>query len=156
MYIIDLIKSKNVSKGVGKYFLLSLILVLIDQLTKFFFTDKYFDFGFFALTYVRNYGISFGLFQGINDLIIVISFLALGFLYYTRHEFKDNPVLLTLIVSGVIGNLIDRIFRGFVVDFINFKIWPVFNFADAYLVVGIVLFIFFSFQKSSKSSKRSR
>lgn len=156
MYIIDLIKLKNASKGTGKYFLLGFILVFFDQLTKFYFTEKYFDFGFFAFSYVKNYGISFGLFQGISNLIIIVSFLALGFLFYTRHEFKKHPVLLTLIVSGIIGNLIDRIFLGYVVDFINFKIWPVFNLADSFLVIGIILFIILSFQKSSKSSKRSK
>ncbi len=157
MYILDWKKlKKNLRLDVGKYFLLGFILVFIDQISKYLFTGKYYDFGFFAINYVRNYGISFGLFQGINNWVILISFLALIFLYYNKEEFKNSKVLLTLIVSGIIGNLIDRIFRGFVVDFIDFKVWPVFNFADVYLVLGITLFILFSFQKSSKSSKRSR
>ena len=157
MYNLDWIKlKKSLRQGVGKYFLIGLLLVFLDQVTKYLFTGKFIDFGFFAITYVRNFGISFVLFQGINNLIIVISFLAIGFLYYNRNEFKDHPLLLTMIISGIIGNLIDRIFRGFVVDFIDFKVWPVFNFADVYLVVGILAFVLFSFQKSSKSSKRSK
>lgn len=145
-------------KGVGKFFLFGCILVFLDQLTKILFTYKYIDFGFFAINYVRNFGISFGLFQGINNFIIIISFLALGFIYYYRAEFKDSPFLLTMILSGILGNLIDRIRVGFVIDFIDFKVWPVFNFADIYLVLGIGLFIFFSYinQKSSKSSSLSK
>lgn len=159
MYNIDLIKLKKTLKGAGKYFLLGFFLVFLDQVTKYLSVGKSLDFGFFAITYVRNYGISFGLFQGINDWIILISFLALGFLYYMRSEFKGFEYLLVVIVSGVIGNLIDRIFLGYVIDFIDFKVWPIFNFADVYLVVGISLFIVLSSlksQKSSKSSKRSR
>jgi signal peptidase II len=145
-------------KNAGKFFLFGLLLVFLDQITKVLFTGKYFDFGFFAINYVRNFGISFGLFQGINSFVIFVSFLALGFLYYYRSEFKSNPFLLTLIVSGIIGNLIDRIRVGFVIDFIDFKVWPVFNFADVYLVLGISLFIYFSYknQKSSKSSNLSK
>ncbi len=138
----------------GKYIVLGLFLVLIDQLTKYFFSIYQRDFGFFAINYTQNTGVAFGFFQGANSWIIVISFIAIALLYWYRKEFND--LTLTLLFSGIIGNLIDRIFRGFVVDFIDFKIWPIFNFADIYLVLGVAIVMIISYQNSSKSSKASK
>lgn len=97
------------------------------------------------LTYVENTGAAFGILSGNVGLLAVISVLILTALlvYTVRHERKSGLFMLAvaLIVSGAIGNLIDRLFRGYVVDFLNFLFvsFPVFNLADCFVVVGVVL-----------------
>ncbi len=148
-------KNKKKRKNYGKYIVTGIIFVLIDQISKQFFSNYERDFGFFAFTYVENSGITFGFLQGYNWLVIALSILSIGLLYYFKDEFKGKEWLLTLITAGIIGNFLDRVLRGYVIDFINFKFWPVFNFADIYLVIGIVTFIILAlkedFQNSSKS-----
>lgn len=99
-----------------------------------------------ALTYVRNEGIAFGLFQGMPQLFTVTSLLiVLGALYvYLVQMPADDrllPVLMGLIIGGALGNVIDRIRFGYVVDFIKTLAgrFPVFNVADSAVVVGILL-----------------
>ncbi len=99
-----------------------------------------------ALTYVRNDGIAFGLFQGIPQLFTITSLIIVaGAIYFYLHHTPEDdrwlPIMLGLIVGGAIGNVIDRLRFGYVVDFIktlggNF---PVFNIADSAVVVGIFL-----------------
>lgn len=122
-----------------KYFFLIIgaILIIIDQITKVLLLNVNIDFGFFALKYIENTGISFGLFQGSTVIISFISVIVLGLLYYFRKEFKGNEIWLTLIVSGIIGNLIDRVFLGYVRDFFDLKWWPVFNVADSLMFIGV-------------------
>ena len=142
---------KKKTKEAGKYILLAIILVAVDQITKQLSIEKYTDFGFFAINYVTNTGITFGLMQGYSNFVIIISFIALGLLYYYRHEFKEK-ILLTMLVSGIIGNLIDRIIRGHVVDFIDFKFWPVFNIADVLIVMSVFAIIYLELKKIKYSS----
>ena len=124
-----------------KYYVLGLLLVVLDQATKILFYEKNIDFGIIAITFLRNTGISFGLFQGSNNIIAVISILVLIGLWYYRAEFRGKETWLLLIVSGIIGNFIDRIMRGYVIDFIDLKFWPVFNLADSYLFIGVIALI---------------
>ena len=119
-----------------KYFLLIVLLVIIDQLTKYFF-------GF-----VKNTGAAFGILQGYNFIFILVSFAALiGFGFYFVKNDKDR-LACSLILAGIIGNLIDRIFFGYVRDFIDLRIWPVFNLADAAMVVGVGLLVIGMFKKN--------
>ena len=99
-----------------------------------------------ALTYVRNDGIAFGLFQGIPQLFTITSLLIVaGAIYfYLRHLPEHDrwlPVMLGLIIGGAIGNVIDRLRFGYVVDFIKTLggRFPVFNVADSAVVIGICL-----------------
>lgn len=115
-----------------------IILIFADQITKVLFLDVNKDFGIFALRYVENTGISFGLFQGSSLIIIFISVIILGLLYYFKKEFLGKEVFLTLIVSGIIGNLIDRVFLGHVRDFLDLKWWPIFNVADSLMFLGVI------------------
>ena len=99
-----------------------------------------------ALTYVRNEGIAFGLFQGVPQLFTVTSILIVtGAIYfYLRHLPEHDrwmPIMLGLIVGGAIGNVIDRLRFGYVVDFIKTLggRFPVFNVADSAVVIGVLL-----------------
>lgn len=99
-----------------------------------------------ALTYVRNDGIAFGLFQGIPQLFTFTSLLIVaGAIYfYLQHVPEGDrwlPIMLGLIVGGALGNVIDRVRFGYVVDFIKTLggRFPVFNVADSAVVIGIAL-----------------
>ncbi len=100
------------------------------------------------LTYVSNTGAVFGLFPGQSDLFMVVAIVvAILILIYYRHlpsEQMGLRVVLGLQMGGALGNLIDRIVRGSVVDFLDFNFWPlqnwaIFNLADASIVSGVVL-----------------
>ncbi|PIN81469.1 signal peptidase II [Candidatus Woesearchaeota archaeon CG10_big_fil_rev_8_21_14_0_10_32_9] len=117
--------------------ILFVALLIFDQLSKILLFEKDFDLGLFRITFVKNTGMSFGLFQGTNLFLIFVSIIAIVAFVYFRHEFKESLFFIALIITGTLGNLIDRIFRGFVIDFINFGWWPVFNFADSFIFVGV-------------------
>jgi signal peptidase II len=106
-------------------------------------------FPFFHLVNVTNVGAAFGMFQGIgNAFFIAISFLAIGFVVFLIVKETRGIVSLTLILSGALGNLTDRLFMGHVRDFLDFSIgrhhWPAFNVADSALTVGLILIVFSS------------
>ena len=113
-----------------KYLLISIALVLLDQITKFYFESS------------RNYGAAFGILPGWKWLFIVASFVVLGLVYYYKDKVKSYGAYgLVLLFSGVIGNLVDRLYLGYVRDFIDFGFFPSFNLADAYNTVGVFLLI---------------
>ena len=89
----------------------------------------------FHLTYVQNKGAAFSLFSGSGFMLIVLPVIALAVAVWYMETHKDVhwtlPLSLSLIIAGGLGNLIDRLFLGYVTDMIDFKIWsPVFNIAD--------------------------
>ena len=101
-------------------------------------------FPFFQLRYVENTGAAFGLMQGGNLLLI---FVMLGIIVYLLKSWtelcsygKMVKVGCIFILAGAIGNLYDRITLGYVVDFLDFLVWPVFNVADSFITVGVCLF----------------
>jgi len=103
---------------------------------------------FFHITYVKNHGVAFGMFQGeIRKISIVAIIAILGIAYYMIKKLKPEEVIskyaYTFILAGAIGNMIDRIYRGFVVDMVDFRgIWQfVFNGADIWINVGVILLI---------------
>ncbi len=103
---------------------------------------------FFHITYVKNHGVAFGMFQGKLGVISIIAIIAiLGIAYYMIKKLKPEEYLskyaYTFIIAGAIGNMIDRITRGFVVDMVDFRgIWIyVFNMADVWINVGVILLI---------------
>jgi signal peptidase II len=113
-----------------------------------------------ALTYVRNEGIAFGLFQGVPQLFTVTSILIVtGAIYvYLYHMPPDDPwlpIMLGLITGGAIGNVIDRLRFGYVVDFIKTLEgrFPVFNVADSAVVVGVVLMAAHMFLVDSNTNR---
>ena len=103
--------------------------------------------GFMDLTFVENRGVAFGMFSGQRWFILLLTcVIAAGLIWFyvmmpKKKEYFPLRVSLVLVLSGAIGNIIDRLFRGYVVDFFEFTFfeWPVFNVADIYVVVGVIL-----------------
>ena len=154
------------------FFILGILtLVFLDQLTKWLVVLKLkpiHDFPIidkiFHLTYIENRGAAFGILQGKHLFFIIMTIIVMGFIgiYYYRlpHERKYNWMrfALTLLGAGAIGNLIDRIRLGYVIDFLYFKLinFPVFNFADMCVVVGVsILIVFILINPDEKQTKGS-
>jgi signal peptidase II len=97
----------------------------------------------FSFNIVGNTGVAFGLFQGQSDLFVVLALVVVGGLLVYRHRLPADDWLLEvaigLQVGGALGNLLDRVRIGHVRDFIDFRIWPVFNVADMAIVSGVLL-----------------
>ena len=117
---------------------------------------------FFHFTYVTNDGMAFGLaLPGGKHVLLVMTLLLTGFIVGFLWKEKDGHPLvkygLALILSGAVGNLIDRIIHGTVVDFMDFMIgdfhWYIFNVADSAVTIGMVLFIYYSLLLEKKTSK---
>ena len=136
--------------------ILFIVLVLFDQLTKILFTRQVIDLGILVLRPVTNTGISFGLFQGNNTLFTIISAIFIVLLILFRKEFKDNYVALTMILAGATGNLIDRIIHGHVLDFIDFKIFPVFNVADSVITLGVATILIKEIKTTYDNHKKTK
>lgn len=96
---------------------------------------------FFKLRLTHNTGAAFSILTGNNLLLIFVSFFVIGLIVYYMYKSEDERLPLSLVLGGAIGNLIDRIFLGSVVDFIDISIWPVFNVADMAITAGIALII---------------
>ena len=137
------------------YIFLFLILLIIDQYSKFIVHSTLYVgdtipiiANFFNLTYVQNKGVAFGLFQGKIDIVSILALIAIGLiLFYFCKNFKKisflERIAYTMIFSGAVGNMIDRLFRGFVIDMLDFRgIWSfIFNFADVWINIGVILII---------------
>lgn len=123
-----------------KSFLLFFVFLIVDQLSKNLFKSSV-DFGVIAITPITNTGISFGLFQGNNDLFILVSALFIMLLIFFRKEFKEHKIPWVMVLAGATGNLLDRIIHGHVLDFIDFKFFPVFNVADSLIFLGVAVII---------------
>ncbi|MBI3319439.1 MAG: signal peptidase II [Candidatus Omnitrophica bacterium] len=97
------------------------------------------------LTYVQNTGAAFGLFRGHPSVFIVLSvIIGVGVLLELlrhRHLIWPTDLALSLILGGAAGNLIDRVSWGWVIDFIDLRVWPVFNLADSAITVGVTLLL---------------
>ena len=142
------------------YFLsLSIFIVLIDQFTKYlmFYNKKLFinkDFLLFKLDFVKNYGAAFNIFSGSRIFLSLISIIFSILLIYLILNKNNLNVLdlysLSFILGGTIGNGIDRILKGYVVDFINLNIinFPVFNIADISINIGFVFLLFNIFKNN--------
>lgn len=106
--------------------------------------------GFMDLTFVENRGVAFGMFSGQRWFILLLTAVITVVLvcFYRslprKKEYRAVRVSILLILSGAVGNIIDRLFRGYVVDFFEFTFfeWPVFNVADIYVVAGVILLAF--------------
>jgi signal peptidase II len=113
------------------------------------------------ITSHRNRGAAFGILQGQMWLFFIITTIVLlGVIYYFHTEGRKGLLLglsLSLILGGAIGNFIDRIFRGEVVDFVDVKIinydFPIFNIADSALVVGVILIAIYMLFIEGKQKK---
>ena len=104
---------------------------------------------FFRITYVKNTGAAFSIFSNNTILVIIISIVVIGFLLFYIYKNKGNNKLenvsYAFILGGAISNLIDRLVYGYVIDFLDFEILsynaPIFNLADTFIVIGVILFL---------------
>tara|TARA_B100000287_G_scaffold431202_1_gene488001 strand:+ start:888 stop:1367 length:480 start_codon:yes stop_codon:yes gene_type:complete len=134
--------------------------VIIDQITKFYIYENKFYFlegvklySWLNLVYVENQGISFGILSELNISFYlgIISTLVSFYIFYLikKSDKSSEKIALSLILGGAIGNGIDRIKVGYVIDFIDVHVgelhWPVFNFADSFITVGGVLYFWLIF-----------
>jgi signal peptidase II len=148
--------------------LIAVIIAALDQLTKWLIQrsispeDTHVVIGgFFSLVNWRNTGAAWGIFQHYNLVLTAISVLTVLALCLFRHSFQLNRpgarVALGLIVGGIIGNLIDRIRVGSVIDFLSFYVgpyhWPAFNVADSAICVGVGLYIIASWRSDAAAEK---
>lgn len=131
------------------------VVLLIDQTTKF--TALRFlkprgsvpviD-GIFHLSFVENTGIAFGFFQGHPEILSYVIFASVLCLlcgsWFLRNQRRPEQFAYAFILGGAAGNLIDRMRFQHVVDFLDFRIWPVFNMADSFITIGVCLFIYFA------------
>jgi len=141
------------------FFSLSILIVLIDQFTKYlmFYNKNLFinkNFLLFKLDFVKNYGAAFNIFSGSRVFLSVISiFFSILIIYLIFRKNTLNSFDLysySFILGGTIGNGIDRIYRGFVVDFINLNIinFPVFNIADISINIGFIILLYYIFKNN--------
>lgn len=97
--------------------------------------------GIFHITYVRNAGVAFGLFPDQRLLLVLIGIAVCAAVIYFYTKIRTEDIYLALILGGSLGNLYDRIFLGYVVDYLDFRVFPVFNFADIAINLGVFLII---------------
>jgi signal peptidase II len=134
------------------FYLLAFLVLLADQLSKVLIV-RLMTLGqsipvirdVFHLTYVHNPGGAFGILAYRTwffvAVALVVTVLILGFLRYIRPGNNWLTVALALQLGGTAGNLLDRIRQGYVIDFLDFRFWPVFNLADTSIVVGVFLLL---------------
>lgn len=135
---------------------LSLIVFVLDQLVKLIIivninlnTSVTVIKNFFYISYVRNYGAAFSILDGNRIFLIFISFIALMCIYQffikNKKLNKFDIITFSLLYGGIVGNLYDRVVRGYVVDFLDFYIFnysfPIFNVADICIVVSMFLIV---------------
>ena len=138
------------------------ITLLIDQILKYIVVASNCDFTiipkYFNLIYVQNTGGVYGIFEDSNIAFCIVSAIVLMILFmYSKNITKDNKlkkVLWQLILAGGVSNLIDRIFRGFVVDFVQMIGFGVFNLADAFIVISAAIIIFIELKEIASGNNR--
>ncbi|MBW3022109.1 signal peptidase II [Candidatus Woesearchaeota archaeon] len=130
-------------KDFSRYFIFIAATVFIaDQVSKYFVRV--------SGNFTKNYGAGFGILQNQTTLLIItsIAILVLLLLYYKQIPKKYSYQTFTaFILGGLLGNLSDRMFLGFVTDFINLKVWPSFNIADACISAGVIGLIIWMFKE---------
>jgi len=141
-------KKNQKTKNTGSYFWIIIAVVALDQFAKWLIKlnfnagDSISLFSKLNLTYITNTGSAFGILKGANLYLIFFSLIVLGLImFYWDKIIRKEKVFFALIAGGIIGNLIDRIILGNVVDFIHFTFWPAFNVADSCLTIGIIVLI---------------
>ncbi len=142
--------------------------IAVDRFTKIFFSSIL-DYGqsipvfknIFHFTMVHNTGIAFGLFRNADIIFPLMPIIAIILLLFNIYYYRQNNEILStayvigfsLILGGAVGNLVDRIIYGYVIDFIDFRVWPVFNIADSTITVGAVLIGWKCFYLSSHQQR---
>ena len=119
---------------------------------------------FFYLTYINNDGAAFSILVGKRIFLILIAVLVIVMLirYIKKNNIQNKLELvsLALIIGGSLGNLMDRVVRGYVIDFLDFKIFnynfPIFNLADTFIVIGVFLLLLKEIRKENNLDSRNK
>lgn len=143
-----------------KIFIVALIVLFLDQITKILAStlldlDKSLTIihNFFSLTYTKNYGAAWSMMWDKRIILIIISLIALVLVSYIIYKEKKltlyKNIYYGFLIGGILGNLIDRVIHGYVIDFFDFNIlrynFPIFNISDSFIVIGIILIFIESF-----------
>ena len=149
------------------YFLLVALLVIIfDQLTKYYVVSNFYlgesvpvIENIFHWTYILNPGAAFGMFEGSRWFFVVIAIGVLVGIWYMKDEINEGGWMMqygaAFFGGGAIGNLIDRARSGLVIDFFDFRIWPVFNVADIAICVGVAMILWKVLQTEFLTNEKS-
>lgn len=141
-------------KNLINVYLLSVWIIVVDQVLKMYLSSKALFQNaftvipnFFSIDLVHNTGGAFSILSGNRWLFVVIGILAVGLISYliTKMEYISSKTtfIFALLIGGILGNVIDRIVHGYVIDYLSFKIlgynFPIFNFADICIVISIII-----------------
>ena len=152
-----------------KIFAISVIVFVADQITKNVLAtvlilnkDIVIIKDFFYITLTNNYGVAWSMFRDKSTFIIIGTILALALIYRYMYAFrmnKRNIIAFGLLTGGILGNFVDRILQGYVIDFLNFYMWgiefPIFNIADIAIVIGIFLLMYAILKSEDKNENNS-
>ena len=141
-----------------KFVLILFTIISLDQFSKLLINDNYFfnkDFIIFSFKYIRNYGAAFSILSGNRVFLSLISIsssiILIYFIFFKENINLLNKYGLSFVLAGSLGNGIDRIIKGYVIDFINIEIFdfPIFNIADISINIGcfILIFNYFKYKK---------
>ena len=134
------------------FVIVALLVVIFDQLTKYYVVENFYlgesvpvIENIFHWTYILNPGAAFGMLEGSRWFFVVIAVGVLGGIWSMKDEINEGGWMMqygaALFGGGAIGNLIDRARSGLVIDFFDFRIWPVFNVADIAICVGVAMIL---------------
>ena len=151
-----------------KKIIILFIVLFIDQLTKYMIciNDSYLTVidKFFYIDYTSNQGAAFSILSGHSIILILLTVVICIFLYHIMYSYKDNKLnnlAFGLLYGGILGNFADRVFVGYVRDFLSFKFgpyyFPTFNIADSAIVIGVILLIISTIkEEGEKRGNKSR
>lgn len=151
--------------------ILTIIFMLVDLVSKvvirrYFLLEKSTKLinNFLYITYVKNTGAAWSMFSSRSVLVLIISsFIILGiilYVYKNKPRNKLEKLSYSLIIGGALGNLVNRIMYGYVIDFIDVKIfkydYPIFNLADSFIVIGVILLVVYTWRYENGSKGRRK
>ena len=152
-----------------KITIFSLLIIILDQIIKFvviqnmeLYSSIIIIKNFFNITYVQNIGAAFSILSGNVVFLSLISLIVLVAIYIYLSKKKSfnkiQTITYSMLIGGIVGNMIDRIFRGFVIDYLDFSIlkynFPVFNFADICIVVSAIILLIFSIKEEKSCNTK--
>jgi len=132
------------------YLIISFVILILDLFTKYIVQKNLVPYesipvidNIFHITYVQNTGAAFSILKGKTLFFAVVSLIIVAIIALILFKFPIKQRILgnglAMILGGALGNLIDRLRFGYVVDFLDFRVWPVFNIADCLIVVGVII-----------------
>ncbi|MBW2967935.1 signal peptidase II [Candidatus Woesearchaeota archaeon] len=148
-------------------FLVAIVIILVERVVKFYITESL-RLGesipvignFLMITRAENSGAAFGILQGFNLLFLIAAIAVFGMIivYYQKIIYDRLLVFASaFILGGTVGNMMDRLFFGVVIDYINIGFWPTFNISDAALTIGVALLAIYLYfwQKEPKATRQA-